>query len=372
LGILHYSFIVGIFIYIIGINIIYDQRYLKTEVPFGSVRATLQEPTTFKTPNQLPYCPQYQSSIQYNSTLSFQNFECIYALGVDVTYPTAQRGSLFGTTRLKTTLYPPPPANCTVPPTDPACLTAPGNVTRYWIADIEDFTVFIEHAVYGQLTGVAARNIDCKGEVFSSSGDRLLLLDSNRTSDIFTISQLLSFAKLPSLDVPSQLVNSANSMRYDGCFILVIITYSNRQSATDSYQLKYNYQFVSLPGLDVVQFAPTSTDAFGNTVENDRHGVNFVFLVTGTVGEFDFPQLLTSLVNGFVLTKFASVIVDLLLLYVLPQRNEYKTHKIEITEEYADMRKRRHTQNVELESLPKDTKPTEEITSETADKPAVV
>jgi len=89
---------------------------------------------------------------------------------------------------------------------------------------------------------------------------------------------------------------------------------------------------------------------------------------SGTIGVFDFPTLLTSIVNGLVLLKVASVIVDLMLLYVMPEKSLYKyvrgeqlypiifiyllashiifcrKHKYELTEDFSDVRKEKHNE----------------------------
>lgn len=42
------------------------------------------------------------------------------------------------------------------------------------------------------------------------------------------------------------------------------------------------------------------------------------------VGKFDFPSLLTALVNGVVLVKVAATVVDLLLLHIMPDKALYR------------------------------------------------
>eukprot|EP00026_Physarum_polycephalum_P013184 Phypoly_transcript_13561.p1 GENE.Phypoly_transcript_13561~~Phypoly_transcript_13561.p1 ORF type:complete len:111 (+),score=13.18 Phypoly_transcript_13561:633-965(+) len=64
-------------------------------------------------------------------------------------------------------------------------------------------------------------------------------------------------------------------------------------------------------------------------MQRNWYGVRFVFLVVGQIGVFDFPTLLTSLVNGMVLIKLATVMVDMLILYIMPEKQEYTKHKFE-------------------------------------------
>jgi len=340
LGILHYLFMLAIFVYIIVYTIIIQQRYLKTEVPFGSIRATLREPAEFVDAATIPYCLQNQASYQGR-----ENYDCAYMLGRDSPYPPAPIDNIFITTRIKDSIYQPPP-NCTTPPsitglpTDLNCApsTTSSIDTRYWINDVEHYTVYIEHAIYGEVTDITATNSGLKGALQFPDGSTIEIANGgpyrSGTGDIFTVSDVLDAAGVGSLDGVSS-VDPANSKRYDGVFIIVVIEYSNRVS--DASEFKYKYYLRVLPGLDVIAQEPT-TVVNGSTFGRSRYGVHLMFVVAGTIGVFDFPTLLTSIVNGMVLLKVATTIVDLLLLYAMPEKDIYKKSKYELTEDFSDLR----------------------------------
>jgi len=328
LGFLHYLFMVLIIAYIIGYNIIYQKGYLLSEAPFGATRATLQQPSSFKPATELPYCAQNQTS--YNG---FRNHPCVYMYGFDVQYPTGLVDTIFSSTRIKDTVYPPTPTGCTIPATTPQCFpdVTKANSSNAYVADIESYTVYIETQVYGQKTNTLAKNGDCKGAV-TKGGKVLRYLEEPRQGDIFTIAEILDLAGVSSLDAPSGLAGSATSMRQDGALIVLLIEYSNRDSSVNAF--KYRYIATHIPGVDVVNFDPSWQSGTNQITSRNRHGVNIVFLVTGSVGIFSVAALLVSLVSGMVLVKVSSTIVDLLLSYVLPQKALYNKHKYEMTEDF--------------------------------------
>jgi len=337
LGFLHYGFQLGIFIYIVVYTIVIQQRYLRTEAPYGAIRSTLQEPLPPWNPaTNVPYC--LQNNATYNGR---NNLNCAYVLGQDAVYPPAAIDSIFITTRIRDTYYTTPPG-CTstygVPSTDVACApsTASTISSRYYVSGIENYTVYIEHAIFGQTNKIAETNGGLKGELILHNSTKTIKFEDKRPADIFSLQTILDASGLSSLEVPSN-VTAGQNCRYDGVLILGVIKYSNRQRG--SSQLKYSYEFFVLPGSDVVAQEPTSINVgTGQTYARNRHGVRILFVVTGLIGRFDFPTLLTALVNGFVLLKVATTIVDLLLLYIMPQKDIYKKHKFEVTEDFSDVR----------------------------------
>lgn len=340
LGMLHYLLQLGIFIYIIVWTIIIQRRYLLSEIPFGSIRSTLQEPAWIDA-STVPYCLQQQPKY-----VNRNNYNCTYMLGRDSQYPPAEKDSIFVTTRIKD-IYLAPPPNCTSGvsatgvPTDFACApsTTASSTTRYYIAAVEKYTVYIEHAVYGQITDITATNENLKGTLTFNDGSEDLVFGPGSnvrkgTGDVFAVDLLLKAAGISSLDSDST-INAANTMRYDGLLVLVAINYENRQSDVSS--LKYRYSLHVLPGVDVVNMEP-STVVDGQVFQRSVYGIRFMFIVAGTIGKFDFPTLLTSVVSGLVLLKVASTIVDLLLLYAMPDKSIYKKHKYEMTEDFSEVR----------------------------------
>jgi hypothetical protein len=79
---------------------------------------------------------------------------------------------MFITTRTKEETRADPGISCN-PPNDVNCIIDPNsptlNTSRYYIADIEDYTVYFEHVVYGLTNDFFKKNSDMKGEVYIDS-----------------------------------------------------------------------------------------------------------------------------------------------------------------------------------------------------------
>jgi len=328
LGILHYTFQFCILIYIVVYTIVLQERYLLTEIPLGTIRSTLKEPSAGDWANatDLPYCYQNQPEL-VTPDASWPNFNCTYMLGYDLTYPPSPSGSIFATTRIKYQYLSTPPS-CPTPqnPISLDCAPQVGEEINYYTADIEDFTIYMQHAIYGRITHISETNSGLEGElIFKNDPKNLLKLSGVRGGDIFTIRTMLQAAGIDSLDVYSD-VAGGNSLRFDGVELMVVVTYANSPSNPDT--LTYSYTVTYVPGIDSVAMEPTSiTD--GSLVERTRHGINFVFVMAGSIGVFDFPTLLVNIVSGVVLLKISTTIVDLLMMYVLKEKEQYKNHKYE-------------------------------------------
>lgn len=331
LGIIHHTLQIVIFAYIVLYTIIYQQRYLLLEVPYGSIRATVEQPQTGWTPaNTLPYCYQNQTEYNYSSTLSFTNYNCTYMRGTDITYPPGQIDSIFVSTRFKDTYYN-ISANCTDPESavniECAPPETPSRTSRFFIAGIEQYTLYMEHAIFGRQNEILVANFDCDGKFLLRNGSKNdIPFNYARTGDILPMQTIINGAGIAGLDEPSGL---GSSYRYDGLLLVAVITYTNY--VTEPKKFKYTYQLYSMPKQDVISMQP-SQDVPGGTMQRNWYGVRIIFMVVGSIGYFDFPTLLTSLVNGLVLIKVATVVVDMMLLYILPDKRIYTRHKFELPE----------------------------------------
>lgn len=340
LGIIHYIFQLLILVYIVVYSLVLQQRYLRSEQPYGSVRSTLREPNATALPDstELPYCLQNQRR-QVNSEGNFSNYNCIFGLGNDVTFPPAPTNSIYATTRIKDTTLK-VPDNCTVTtplkPLSKACIPVTASTSQsYYVANIEDFTVFLEHAVYGQINNIAVTNNGLKGELYYQGREQPDELSGPRAGDILTLRTVLEAAGIKSLDAPSG-VAGGNTYRYDGIELVVIITYSNR--ASEPSLLKYRYDISVIPGVDSAAFDPSQIVDSTTMVTSARHGIKLIYIIAGSIGVFDFQTLLVNIVSSVVLLKAATTVVDILMEYVMPDKDKYKSHKYEESEDFSDER----------------------------------
>ncbi|KAI8055994.1 hypothetical protein BDF22DRAFT_673168 [Syncephalis plumigaleata] len=321
LGGLYWFFNITVFAYVI-FNIVMDQKYNIKEAPVpGSIRISLQEPEGgIKTPD---YCRLTQG--------------CTYLAANQIIYPQGNDREVFITTRISRTIYTLPAGCDTGLPSRPECMYTRGtkNATRIsYVADVENYTLMIEHSIRGKLTAVSERSGLLKGTLYESSDTvggkaRVIKRFLNETTepdvdgDIISLGELMSAAKL-TLDAPSYApgANRANgeTQRSAGAVVVVVIDYQNQVRYPS--QIKYGYWPSVIPGaeykvLEVIR-NPDNT-----VTEINRHGVKIVFQQSGTIGHFDPLTLLVNLVSAIALLKM------------------YQSCKFEHTEDFGDLRKSR-------------------------------
>ncbi|KAI9138325.1 hypothetical protein BKA69DRAFT_1092241 [Paraphysoderma sedebokerense] len=351
LGFLHYGFQLAILIFIIY-QIVSEQLYLKKEPPNGgSVITTLRlGPTDLTTP-----LPTYCTASAVDG--------CLFWDGTQAFSPDLAGGFL--TTRVSVT----PMSYRNTASTNASCSTqlpesrdclprlTTNNTRRYYTADVENMTIMIEHSVKGMTTGVARSNKQMKGTLLASNGTTLMewhpATDKDAEAkyirqtpgDVITVQQLIEAAGLANLDefIDPEATNK-EAIRYSGMVIVVFIEYDNRLS--DPSSLKYKYRINKILGSEAKreEFMYNSTIAGSAATGNagalffKKHGLQIRFVQTGTIGEFSIMSLLSNLAGALALLKVASTLVDLLMLYALPQKTLYTDAKYENTADFSDIR----------------------------------
>jgi len=336
LGILYRAFQIAIFAYILY-TIINDESYLKKEPPIpGAIRITLQAPTTL---TDQPYC-------------TGGALPCVYWGANEIQYPSDGAGFAFFTTRASVVTY--PPGTCSFlsasSPTDP-CIFNPDNntntviVPKSYVGDIESYTVMIEHSVRGKVNTISLRNGLMDG-ILKNTEDVTIKTITNATraevnsranGDIFTVKELLDAAgaDLDGLSfAPGAAPGEIN--RSSGIVIVIAIDYTNVKLKMD--QIKYTYRPQIIDGAEY-KATESIYNPDGSYTIKDRHGIRFVFQQIGQIGTFNPISLLTNLVAALALFKVATTLVELLMLYVLPQKKYYEDFKYEETHDFGDFRK---------------------------------
>ncbi|CAG8528548.1 7264_t:CDS:2 [Paraglomus occultum] len=338
LGLIYRILQIAIFAYILYTIIAY-QGYLHKEAPVkGAVRISLKAPSTLTAP---AYC---------NNPLP-----CVYWGANEIQFPPDGAGVAFVTTRATVNRYTPPTGcNFLTPttPSDPCIFDANKTPTqtltnKSYIGDIEDYTLMIEHSIRGRATSIAVRNGQMDGKLMSSDGKTVIKEwtnairmdeDPHADGDIIKVSQLLEAAEA---DLEAQSTapgaQSGETYRSSGIVIVIVIEYQNVKLKKDKFSYKYLPRMIEGNEYKAVE-SLYQTD--GSYILKERHGIRFVFEQHGEIGEFSMVSLLENIVAGFALFKGATILVEILMLKFLPEKDIYEDAKYEETSDLDELRKR--------------------------------
>ncbi|KAF8944924.1 cytochrome c oxidase subunit 1 [Haplosporangium gracile] len=402
LGGLYRLFQATILLYIAS-SIIYQQRYLKTEnVINGAVRVTLKAPTDGIAASA--YC---KSPIAVSPPLPGSIPPCLYWSSNDILYEPGVDGALV-TTRAQITQYGPfnnqtatTSQTCDVnvpivagcdPHAAPTTLLLPTSL----VADIERFTLMLEHSIRGQATGLQIRSGNMEGGLLrdSASGEVLKTftdqgryvpavvtstvetkaMDGSVTAsasatatvdgskmvhlagDVMTVGEFLRAAGVNLDEIstsPSASVNE--TVRSSGVVVIVVIQYAAK--GWNPNKISYEYLPKAIPDQEYKVIETIRDFRGGNRVEINRHGIRIVFSQAGQLGQFSLMTLLTNLVAAVALFKVANIIVELMMLRLHPQKKIYTRAKFEHTKDGISSLRRDGTGNGSITGL-------EELTGE--------
>ncbi|CAK9006470.1 unnamed protein product [Durusdinium trenchii] len=378
LGLLHYGLMFLIVVYILVYQLIGKLGYLKFNDAQNTVRLTLQEPTQGCNPNdtgckdnfaslsQLPYCCAQNSSCKTNSDgscscdyrTSFKDYNCTWLSGTDAS--VIRESSIVVATfiheydqSLNTTCfnsYPSAANNC-----DDLWLIQ--EKASLFAADVEAFTMLIDHSVTSPKSGLATTSRQMQGMLFvgdnGNDGDvskaiKDELCRSNPKAvtaqeggsstdhspcyvppnsadglDYFSVGTLLQATGV-TLEGESY-PGSGHSARYEGLTINLLIDYSNSR---DWHGLQPNISYLYKPSVvpqstfKTTLLSPSSLNG-QQMLKKDIHGVLFEVRPSGQLAVFDFTQLLLQLTTSLTLLALATVGVNILAQYVLRYRHYY-------------------------------------------------
>ncbi|KAK5578685.1 hypothetical protein RB653_008358 [Dictyostelium firmibasis] len=324
LGILHFAFLIGIILYIIVGTIFLQKKYLALESPIGSIRTSLQSPSV--KPSNLPYCLNNGSDTSYEG---YPNKPCQYWDEYLVLYPPSEESSMFITTRCtqetQSTVN-----GCNL--SEPSCVYNTTSSADFYIANVENFTILLDHTLSAPTLGIQYNAIQLEGQLLDSDGNPMSLPPPNivgvkGSPDIMSLQGILTAAGVESLDSEG-LANKSRTIRDDGILILCFITYSNTYTYnTGNYQYTYQFKLVQNTKFKIVE--PVFTKDVEDRYIFDRHGVRIIFIQTGQLGQFDFQTMLLTFVSGIGLVTAASLVVDIIATRIMPQRSKYQELKFQ-------------------------------------------
>lgn len=223
----------------------------------------------------------------------------------------------------------------------------------YFTVQPEKMMIKIEHAVLatkfltGKLGGkdLAASQRNMKGYLYGHNGTLIKSLSSNKEdrmrgkADKLTVQEILQAAGVASLDETSDALNSKGKpFRRHGIVLHMAINYQNAESTwLGTGDIEYSYQVRRIPYADyrVNEVIPVidATDFTNPSLERHqenrlfrkRYGIKIEFHQSGVLGHFSFSALLGHLASAVSLLTLTATIVDILILYILPNKSEYRS-----------------------------------------------
>ena len=380
LATLHYSFLLGIFVYIVVFLIIRDLGYCAFEEPLGTSRVQVQPPTVgtpsdptfdpddpgyeydFVPAESLPYCSSYKrnGSVAPDAEAMTQE-NCVYMGAIESVFPVTGGSPFFLTTRVResnqTLVCDSPPGACKQtysyacgasfdvnPDCDPKARWPKGFAQRtYFIADIESFTLLIDHSVRGPQVGLAADSSEMNGQYEFCNGSRVVPEVTNQGQAFFTVGDLLDGASMEDgtcgLNLDTQSVMGAharNSARYDGIVMQLEIEYYNTKTwhgPLGKDVVEYTMRTSVINGTKSKVEDEIWVEYPGKRVTRNRHGIKLIIVQTGRLGAFSFASLLSNLTSSLALLAVSTTAVDILALYVLRRKNLYRAAKYDTVDE---------------------------------------
>jgi len=340
LGLLWYGGVILIIGYIVGYALLYDKEYLRLQVPVGAVRLSAMSPHSNNnsyvnpTPDQLPYC--YTDS--HPTYGKYKNYPCLYFDEDLAVFPIGENDAISLTTRL--TNYSNDLPGCSV--YDSTCFYLSSPADDNYIANVESFTIMIDHSIYADEVNINVAGTSIPGSIIYTQNKTDMQLSAPDvvgklgSPDILTVGTLLRSA---GIDLDGESFTANRTFRYDGLTLLVFIKYSNTYTY-NTKKIRYKYEVVAQQTKFKVQQA-IYTKNQASILEWNRHGLKFIFIQTGNLGKFDFSVLLLTFVSGIGMIAICSVTVDLVATKLFPQKEIYYKYKYLETPELHDIQQRK-------------------------------
>jgi len=364
LALLHYACLVGILIYIIIYTVWWNQAFYAYEAPVGTVRINPMAPPErtgdrWKDIADLPYC-------KYGNRTSLHGYNLLnckyYDSAIDV-FPQAVDSSISIATRIKFSTQTTNNTEFDTP--DTAWNDDENSTDIYYLADIERFTLQIDHTFFAPTLGIQhnARELPGRFINISDSHDedigKPILPDVEKiglinVTDIIAVGTLLNAA---GIDIDAVSVQEGECIRYSGAIFLVVLDYQNSVDHFFRPNTHYTIHVELINNTEYKAVQAVYTKKLQSRTIYNRHAIHFVFLQTGKLVKFDFQVLLLSFVSGMGMFAFSTLIVDFISTKLLGSKEvvtnlKYKTttNLTQLTDEQLEIlaAKLRRTQEQEL------------------------
>lgn len=379
IGLLYYVLMVGIALYIIVWQLFRDCGYLTMQAPINSARLTLKEPTNLTAAKDLAYCCSAASVSECEGGTQF----CSYLDGGSASVPMSGR-LLVGTQVdwrnvtynedcFSAALgYPYGADSCSSVTSDTSIMA------QTFVADIERFTVLIEHTLMkpdGSLTlGSTAMNglleisllpdqteytelqnslcRDRNGiyplEFPASSGKRtdtapcyvkaMQSHDGVGGLDIFEVGELLQAGNMSLDDINEGYYPFTDNFRNTGRTVEIVVQYTNSRPWSGTIQPYYTYQVRPVYGGHAVEDMPLSAQVYPNRTYKHVHGISLNVVAGGQIADrFDFMTALIQLSASASLLAIATIVMNVLITYLVQMRTYYNDLMFEVGPDFDDV-----------------------------------
>ncbi|RKP26940.1 hypothetical protein SYNPS1DRAFT_21406 [Syncephalis pseudoplumigaleata] len=195
---------------------------------------------------------------------------------------------------------------------------------HHFIGNVDDYEIALDHTVRDQITGqfYHSRRLEGALAAYNSPIDRPnALLHFGASSNKLPLSTLLEAANL----------TLNEETRTNGVVLVVYIDYRNRYNlyAPVDRPITYTYRVEAVAGMSTerVEVKPIEREM---VTEVARKGIRVIFRQAGLLGHFNVIALLKYLCIALLLGAISKMLLEIVMLYVLPQRYLYHARKYEL------------------------------------------
>eukprot|EP01138_Halocafeteria_seosinensis_P016338 gb/GECG01016669.1/.p1 GENE.gb/GECG01016669.1/~~gb/GECG01016669.1/.p1 ORF type:complete len:519 (+),score=48.62 gb/GECG01016669.1/:1-1557(+) len=366
LGIMNFIFGTAIFAYIVGYLVVWRQGY-KEEAPLlGFRRLTLQQPSAdlMRYDDELPYCGvngTYKADV--DNPVEAPQAPCQYLDQFGAQYPRKQSDAIFLSTRITNERYRRNASASCINMTHSDCQYEKIAEATFYVADPEFYTFFIDHSLIvpdfewsasawqldGRMLDVNDNEVDpCKPyQQIGKNCPDFIKVGVPNTYDIFPLATLLEAAGVSSLDSAGGDLGKiqTETHRYAGIVLLLEVNYDNYYTYHPS-NIRFTFRVHSIQNTEFKVEQPLNAPGSreDERLVYDRHGIQIVVQQSGSIGRFNFAQLLTVLVTSLGLLAVSSTLVNFTAFSLLPMRYIYRQYRQVDSVDFSDIQHLPQTQ----------------------------
>lgn len=380
----------------IAFSVVVQQKYRQLVPAVGTVRLQLQAPDlAFRWPDgKAPYCLGSNSSglsNQYvfpepgfyslnpalfpDAAFLAPQLPCQYLDAVDEVPFPEENGALFIPTRVNTSLEVASPLPDCAELGHSYCAFTTVSMNTTFAADVEFYTLYIDHAFAVSGDGVSQNGIGLAGRLLDTEGKRVdpcaaytslpnttavqcppyISLGRRGRRDIIALRTLMDAAGMPhGLDgVAGSSAAGLDSQthRFAGMVLNVYIAYTNSFLAGDGSQAGtgsisqgvVEYTVTATLAADTDYKVQSATPVLGESpsalrFHYNRHGIRVNVLTTAHIGRFSLSALLVALTVSLGLLSASILVTDMCMMGCFKLRRIYASYKERVTPDFSDLR----------------------------------